>query len=197
MKPIDVVRLFIFTSVLIMLPHAIADEKTDALVAQCTMCHGADGNSPSFAAPTIAGITEYYFKYSMDAYKNDGRKSDMMKVFADTLSPEDLDILAKYYAKQKPKAGEQKFDANLASKGKDLHYRYCEKCHANNGGVSIDGYGILAGQWMPFLQLTLEEYEAGKRRTNEMMLIKLKKMRAQEGEKSIEQLLHFYASLKL
>lgn len=196
MKLSEVSKILLIGITVSWLPLSVADEKTDALVAQCTMCHGQDGNSPSFAAPTIAGMTEYYFKYTMDAYKNDGRKSDMMKVFADTLSPEDLDILAKYYAKQKPKASEQEFDAKLAKQGKILHDKYCEKCHTNNGGVSTDGYGILAGQWMPFLQLTLEEYAAGKRRTNKMMLTKMKKMQAKEGKQSIEQLLHFYASLK-
>lgn len=180
-----------------MLPMAaLADAKMDGLIAQCSMCHGTDGNSPADTAPSIAGITEYYFKYTMDAYKNNGRDSAVMKMFVDNLVADDINLLAKYFAAQKPKSSVQEFNAELAQQGRLLHNKYCERCHSNNGSTSSDGYGILAGQWLPYLRLTLTEYTQGKRRVNDMMLIKLKKVRAEAGEKALEQLIHFYASLK-
>ena len=168
----------------------------NSFLAQCGMCHGADGNSSSAAAPTIAGITEYYFKYTMDAYKNDARKSDIMKMYAAQLTDKDLQELAVFYAKQKPQAAAQEAKAELAKAGKRLHQTYCEKCHSNDGGVSVDGYGVLAGQWSDYLRLTLKEYESGSRRCNSMMLTKIKKMRKAEGDQAIEQLINYYAGLK-
>ncbi|MDH5324462.1 MAG: c-type cytochrome [Gammaproteobacteria bacterium] len=177
----------------ISLGPGILPAQTDPPASQCAMCHGVDGNSPSASAPSIAGITPYYFKYTMDAYKNGGRNSDIMKMFAGQLSAADIEQLALFYSGQKPLARQQAMDSNKAAQGQGLHQRYCEKCHSNNGGVSIDGYGVLAGQWTDYLRLTLQEYLAGKRRTNAMMLTKLRKMQRLEGEGALERLIQFYA----
>ena len=171
-------------------------EDVDNLVKQCGMCHGTDGNSKSKTIPSFGGINENYFKYTMDAYKNGGRQSDMMKRFVGNLSAEDIDKLAKYYTQQTFKISEQEYDEKLAQKGKVLHEKYCAKCHDNNGYVDPHNYGILAGQWMPYLQAAIKEYFEGTRRVNPMMVTKLKKVQNEAGPEGFEQLVHFYASIK-
>jgi len=171
-------------------------QEVEALVKQCAMCHGKDGNSKSSSIPSFGGSSEKYFKYTMDAYKNGGRKSDMMKRFVDNLTAEDVDKLATYYAQQEYIPADQEFDPQLAQQGQELHETYCAKCHDNNGRVDPHNYGILAGQWMPYLKLSMKEYLEGTRRVNPMMVKKLKRVQSEVGEEGFEQLAHFYASVK-
>lgn len=166
------------------------------LVKQCAMCHGEDGISKAAAFPSFGGASRKYFKHTMDAYRNGGRKSDLMKQFVMNLSPEDIDKLAEHYAKQQYKPAEQTFDPQLASKGQQLHDTYCAKCHDNNGRPDPHNYGILAGQWMPYLSQVIKEYLEGNRRVNPMMVKKLQRVKAEVGPEGFEQLVHFYASVK-
>ena len=101
-------------------------ETLEETIKQCGMCHGADGNSMAPVNPSISGMTKEYFKHTLDAYKNSGRQSDMMKMFAHTLTSEQIDGLAEFYEKQTFKPREQKYDANKAKQGKVLHDKFCE-----------------------------------------------------------------------
>lgn len=174
---------------------ALADD-LEQLTKQCGMCHGQDGNSPSSTIPSIAGLTLEYFKHTLDAYKNDGRKSELMKSFVHTLNEHQIEEIGLYYQKQKFVARDQKFDAAKAAKGKELHYKYCEKCHENEGRITENNYGVLAGQWMPYLTQAIKDYLDGKRRVAPMMVTKLKAMKQEAGDEGIEQLVNFYASIK-
>ena len=166
------------------------------LIAQCGMCHGNDGNSPSAAVPSVAGFSLEFFRHTMDAYKNDGRKSEVMKSFVHTLTEHQLDEIGIYYEKQPFIPREQKFDAALAKKGKVLHDKYCEKCHENEGRITDNNYGVLAGQWMPYLMQAMKDYLDGKRRVAPMMVTKLKALKQEAGEEGLEQLVHYYASVE-
>ena len=168
----------------------------EALVQSCNMCHGPDGNSMNSSIPSIAGMTAEYFLHTMDAYKNDGRKSDMMKNFVHTLSDDQLRKLASHYQSKTFVPRDQQFDTELAAKGKILHDKYCEKCHEQAGLITENNYGFLAGQWTPYLKQTLNDYLAGKRRVNPMMIKKLKALKQTAGDEGIEQIMHYYASKK-
>lgn len=171
-----------------------AAQSVEQLTEKCAMCHGADGNSPNSGIPSIAGITPEYFKHTMDAYKNNGRQSDLMKNFVHTLTKDDIDKLAGFYSQQTFNPRQQQFDPAMAEKGKQLHNKYCEKCHENAGRISENNYGILAGQWMPYLRQAIQDYLDKKRRVNPMMITKLEKLQQAAGKEGIEQLLNYYAS---
>lgn len=196
MIKIKVKRAVLAAISLALLHNPTFAQDVEALVKQCAMCHGKDGNSKSSTIPSFGGSSAKYFKYTIDAYKNGGRKSDMMKRFVDNLSAEDVDKLAEYYAQQTFISAEQEFDPQLAEKGHKLHNTYCAKCHDNYGRVDPHNYGILAGQWMPYLKLSIKEYLEGTRRVNPMMVQKLKRVNNEVGEEGFEQLVHFYASVK-
>lgn len=186
---------FIFIVSMMSVSPASSDP-LDELIKQCGMCHGADGNSVAPVNPSIAGMTKAYFKHTFDAYKKDGRKSEMMKMFVHSLSDEQTEGLAAFYEKQTFIPRDQKFDENKAKKGKALHDEYCEKCHEDAGRITENNYGFLAGQWTPYLKKVIQDYLDKKRNAPPMMITKLKKMEENHGKESIDLLMHYYASLQ-
>jgi sulfide dehydrogenase cytochrome subunit len=196
MNQLIIRRAFVAIAGFVLLHTAAFAEDVETLVKQCAMCHGSDGNSKTSAFPSFGGISKQYFKHTMDAYQHGGRKSDIMKNYVKNLSPEDIDKLAEYYSKQSFEPAEQKYDPQLAAQGETLHTKYCAKCHDSNGKVDPYNYGILAGQWMPYLTLAIKEYLEGTRRVNPMMVKKLKRVQNEVGPEGFEQLVNFYASVK-
>jgi len=169
------------------------------LVEGCADCHGKDGNTKG-EAPSIAGISVVYFTDSMAAYKK-GRpalklkdKKEDMKDVVKKLSDEDIKALADFYSKKKFKPVKQSFDAELASAGKKLHKKYCDKCHSEGGTSSEDDAGILAGQPISYLEYTMKNYHTGKREMGKKMAKKFENMTEKEGDAGIKQLIHYYAS---
>ena len=65
--------------------------------AQCTSCHGANGEG-SGANPKIAGMDQAAFVKAMNDYKSGARKHMMMEMFAKKLSDQDNADLAAFYA---------------------------------------------------------------------------------------------------
>jgi sulfide dehydrogenase cytochrome subunit len=167
----------------------------EATVKQCAMCHGMDGNSAINTIPSFAGINVNYFKFVMKAYQNGNRPSEVMKTFADQLTDEQIKKLAEYYSTQTFVFHDQPYDKELAAKGKALHKHYCRKCHGDRGIVDPYYYGILGGQWAPYLRNAIKLYREGARKTNPVMVTKLKHVQEQAGEEGFDQLVNYYASI--
>lgn len=74
----------------------------------CQACHGADGNSQSPDFPRLGGQHQDYLAKALRDYKSGARKNPIMAGFAATLSNNDIDNLAAYYASQ-PAAVHDKF----------------------------------------------------------------------------------------
>lgn len=64
----------------------------------CQACHGLDGMSKVPDAPNIAGQVESYLAAQLRAFKSGTRKNEAMSVVASTLSDQDIDNLAAYFA---------------------------------------------------------------------------------------------------
>ncbi len=76
--------------------------------ATCAACHGADGNgvegdspTPGFPIPILAGQYQDYLARALEDYKTGKRKHPIMAGFAATLSAQDREDLAAYFASQK------------------------------------------------------------------------------------------------
>jgi len=67
----------------------------------CQSCHGPDGNSPSPQFPRLAGQHPDYLVRALTDYRNGQRKNPVMAPFAANLSPQDIEDLASFYARQK------------------------------------------------------------------------------------------------
>jgi cytochrome c553 len=66
----------------------------------CQACHGLDGNSPTPDYPKLGGQYPDYLAKALRDYRSGLRKNAIMAGFAGTLSPQDIDNLAAYYAAQ-------------------------------------------------------------------------------------------------
>lgn len=69
--------------------------------AKCVACHGMNGKVSIPTYPHLAGQNEVYLDYSMHAYKKGERTGNManiMSVYVQKLSDQDIADLAAYYA---------------------------------------------------------------------------------------------------
>jgi sulfide dehydrogenase cytochrome subunit len=176
------------------------------LVENCTACHGKGGASTESDVPIIGGYSAVYLTGSLTAYKKQerpcpetkyrtgekkGTRTNMCKIAKD-MSPNDINQVAEYFAGQKFVRTPQKFDPELAKKGKNIHEMSCEKCHSENGTVASDDVGILAGQKMAYLEEQFKFFREGKRPISKKMKPKLDPL----DKAGIEALINYYGSFK-
>ena len=188
----------------IIINAAAADIAT--LTGPCEDCHGKDGASQEPTIPTIAGSSTTYIIYAMEAFRDKtwpcedikypagahkGETSNMCKA-AENLSDEDMKLVGDHYADKPFVRAKQSFDADLAKTGKGIHELNCRKCHEDGGSSPDDDAGILAGQWMPYLERQLEEYVSGKRPMPEKKIPKIEKL----SKEDIKALVNYYGSFQ-
>ncbi|MFA5628072.1 MAG: cytochrome c [Thiohalomonadaceae bacterium] len=172
-----------------------AGPSASMLANTCAGCHGTDGSSNGPATPSIAAIKAEYFIETMQAYKDGSRKATVMDRIAKGYTDDEIKLMAGYFAEQKFVRITQDTDKKMASSGKRLHDRYCEKCHEEGGKLSDDG-GILAGQMMPYLRYSLADFTSGSREMPKKMKSKVDEMMTKSGKNSLEELVHYYGSQK-
>lgn len=80
----------------------VVDGKKKAAV--CFGCHGVDGSSSSPMYPHLGGQNEAYLAKQIRAFKTGDRKDPIMSSMVATLSDDDIDNVAAYFASQNPGA---------------------------------------------------------------------------------------------
>lgn len=150
---------------------------TAAQLENCADCHGKDGASVEPDVPIIGGYSAKYLTDSLTNYRNKarpcpetkyragaqkGQTTDMCSV-AGKLSDADIAAIAGELSKKPFVRAKQTADAAKAERGKRIHETHCVKCHEDGGSSPDDDAGILAGQWMPYVQHTFEEFKSGQR----------------------------------
>jgi cytochrome c553 len=73
-------------------------------VQRCDRCHGLNGNSTDPHMPAIAGQRADYHERVLHAYRTGERKSTAMSAMSTALTEADVEALAAYYARQKPRS---------------------------------------------------------------------------------------------
>jgi len=73
-------------------------------VQRCDRCHGVGGNSTDPHMPAIAGQKAEYHERVLHAYRTGERKSSAMSAMSSSLTEADVEALAAYYARQKPRS---------------------------------------------------------------------------------------------
>ncbi len=175
-------------------PALMVGASANMLSITCEGCHGSDGNSSGPAIPSIAGMSEDYLIESMEDYRNGDTKSTIMGRIIKGYSEQEVELMAKFYATKKFKAANQVVDETKAKAGGALHEEYCEKCHSDGGKAVEDDTGLLAGQWMPYLEYSFEDYTNDNRSISKKMKKKLDAVINKEGHAGVESLIHYYAS---
>ncbi len=176
------------------------------LFEPCSVCHGKEGASTESNMPIIGGMSAPYLTDAMLAYKekdwpcheieipsgpDKGKKTDMCTI-ADDLSEKEIEQISEYLAAKPFVRATQEFDAGLAAKGEQVHDASCKKCHDEGGSLPDDDSGILAGQWMPYIKQSFEDFGSGDRPMPKKMKPKFNKL--EDADK--EALIHYYASVK-
>ncbi|NKB47015.1 MAG: c-type cytochrome [Legionellales bacterium] len=158
--------------------HAAGDvERGKQLATTCAACHQADGNATQLDWPKLAGQHPAYFIRQMQLYQlgqqEGGRYDPVMSGLAATLSEQDIEDLAAFYASQTVAVGTT--DPKWLPRGEQL-YRggdiqkgipACIACHGPNGqGNEQAGFPVLTGQNPGYVIEELEEYKEGERQSD-------------------------------
>jgi len=83
-------------------PTGKAPAEIPKAVALCTSCHGQDGVAIAPMYPSLAGQHEDYLVRAIHEYQHGGRKNPVMKGFAASLKPEDIDVIARFFSSLTP-----------------------------------------------------------------------------------------------
>jgi sulfide dehydrogenase cytochrome subunit len=184
-------RLALLASALLLAGgHAAAAPTASMLANTCAGCHGTDGASMGPATPSIAGLSETYFTDTMKAFKSGERHSTVMGRIAKGYSDEEIELMAGYFAEQPIAKTAQKLDPAKVTQGAELYADNCGKCHDENGALADDDAGILASQWLPYLQYSLEDMRAGTREIPKKMKKKVEGL----SDDELDALLQYFAS---
>jgi sulfide dehydrogenase cytochrome subunit len=177
-----------------------------AVLETCASCHGKDGASTSGEVPIIGGYSATYLSESLTNYKNKtrpcpkatysagamkGQSGDMCTIAA-ALSDADITAVADALSKKPFVRAKQTADAAKADHGKKVHEANCAKCHTDGGSVADDDAGILAGQWIGYINHTFEEFKSGKRPLPKKMKPKFDPL----SKEDLDALAQYYGSFK-
>lgn len=136
----------------------------------CGACHGADGNSPAGAFPSIAGQNANYLVKQMQDIKSGVRSSPMMTGLLNGFDDQTLEDIAAYYEGQEIKGGSAK--ADLVELGESIYragvkrknIAACTSCHSPTGnGNGPAAFPALAGQWPEYTEAQLRAFRSGDR----------------------------------
>lgn len=146
--------------------------------AMCMACHGADGNSPTGAFPSIAGQGAAYISKQLQDYKSGKRVNPMMAGIVAALTPEDMQNLAAYYAtlsiKPQPAAaaeaqpliaaGKVLYQTGRAARDGQPAIAACSACHGVAGfGNAPAAYPALHAQHAMYTETMLKAFRDGAR----------------------------------
>lgn len=170
MKKLILSALMVVASPLVLAAGNVDAGKAKSAV--CAACHGADGNSPAGAFPSLAGQHASYTIKQLQDMKTEkasgGRPVAEMVAFVQALTDEDIADLAAFYAAQTSKGNSTK--AELLEKGESVYragnqktgVASCTGCHSPDGkGNKGAGYPALAGQHADYIEKQLRAFRTG------------------------------------
>lgn len=146
--------------------------KTKAQV--CFSCHGVNGISTNPAWPKLAGQHASYIAKQLGDFKAGTERNDpLMMAQVAPLSPQDMEDLAAFFAKQKPSQGSAE-EAKLA-RGEQIYrggksatgVSACMACHGPSGaGNPAAKYPMVSGQHAQYLIKALKDFRSGTRKND-------------------------------
>jgi sulfide dehydrogenase cytochrome subunit len=181
--------------------QVLAGPSAKAMADTCAGCHGTDGKSVGPASPNLAGMSSAYFIESMEGFKalpkgethaEDARPATIMNRIAKGYTSEQIEAMGEYFASLPVYKADVPHDGAKAKLGAEVFDKGCAKCHDENGALPDDDAGILAGQWLPWMQYSMADFTSGHREMPKKMKKQVKKLSADE----IDAVLHFFASQK-
>jgi sulfide dehydrogenase cytochrome subunit len=160
------------------------------LANTCAGCHGTEGKSVGPAIPSLAGYSTSYFVETMEKFQSGDRPSTIMGRIARGYTEEELETMAEYFAEQPVYKAKQTVDAAAVKKGAKIYDKGCAKCHDEGGSLPDDDAGILAGQWLPYLKYSIDDFKSGAHEMPKKMKKQIKKL----SDADIDAVLQYFAS---
>lgn len=169
----------------------------EALSVACEACHGARGISAKPQIPHLAGQHAGYLANAIRAYKTGERVNESMNGIVASLTEQDMQDLAAFYAGLPPfrtaaaahgggPAPADDVDPFAATREATLE---CAACHGEDGNITEPGMPALAGQPPAYLVAALASYKGGAR-AEPMMASFVEPL----DQRAIEDIAYFYAA---
>ena len=138
----------------------------EQLSQTCLGCHGAPGlrnPGPVYSIPMLGAQNAEYIVIALKAYKDKTRTHKTMQAQAASLSDQDMQDIAAYFAGIEGEARISAISASKIAAGKKLAGA-CAACHGNDGATTTTpDFPKLAGQYESYLAHALKEYRSGDR----------------------------------
>ena len=143
-------------------PAALAEgspERGEVLSYTCLGCHGIEGYRnayPSYRVPRLGGQHPEYLVIALKAYRSGERTHPTMIANANTLSDQDMQDIAAYFASfGETMTGDVVTDDVEAGKEKSA---VCVACHQESGRSENPIWPVIAGQYEDYLANALLQY---------------------------------------
>ena len=164
------------SSVILAQGDAAAGQAKSAL---CATCHGNDGNSALAINPKLAGQSAKYMVKQLMDFKSGDRPSPTMSAMVLSLSEQDMQDIAAWYASQEVTLEGADLDSlELAETlyragNKELSVAACSACHSPTGrGNDPAGFPSLSGQHAEYTLMQLKSFRAGDRANDESAMMR-------------------------
>jgi sulfide dehydrogenase cytochrome subunit len=158
----------------------------------CAGCHGTDGGSAGPSMPSISSQSKTAIVEAMKKFKSGERPSTVMGRLAKGYSDAEINAMGDFFSSKKFHPTTQMVDPAKVARGAEIQEASCSRCHLDDGKEGKDDTPVMASQWLPYMQIQMEEYLSGKRKMPEKMAEKVKPL----SKADLEALMHFYASVK-
>lgn len=162
------------------------------LASACAGCHGTNGASAGPSMPSLAGQSKAAIVEAMKGFKSGERPSTVMGRLAKGFDDDAFAAMGDFFASQKPFPNSGSANPALAARGADLHAKHCARCHVDDGKEIKDNSPVMAGQWVTYLEIQMDDYVSGKRKMFDRKEEKMKPLSKDE----LKAIAHFYASVK-
>ncbi|MFC4174301.1 c-type cytochrome [Microvirga sp. GCM10011540] len=171
----------------------------------CVQCHGIDGaGNSSGAFPRLTDQAGWYLYKTLQDYASGLRPSDIMGPIAQTLTLQQMQDVAAYYAsiKDAPYPAEPQVDVQVRQIGGAIAavgipsqgVPACDGCHGPNGIGQAPLYPFLGGQFAPYLEHQLLLWKQGRRDGDPMNVMEL--IAKAMTEEQIRAVSLYYASIR-
>jgi len=137
-------------------------ERGKALSYTCLGCHGIEDYKnvyPTYSVPELAGQHPEYIIAALKEYRSGERSHATMHEQASSLSDQDIEDIASFFASSALKSG-----GTPVGTPPEKVAQLCSSCHGKDGVGILGNYPTLAGQHADYLARALEEYQRGDRK---------------------------------
>ncbi len=167
----------------------------------CVACHGADGNSPTPANPSLAGQHPEYIAKQLTEFKKGVRVNAVMQGMAAPLTDADILNVAAFLGTQKAKVRDGSKPA-LQSLGKKIYMAgnpatgvpACAACHGPKGSGLPAQFPRLAGQYAEYVQAQMLAFRKEERSNDPNAM--MRQIAAKMSDKEIEAVSHYVVGLR-